>query len=108
MRENTAGVSAAQPLESPTISQPMDAASAAKMIAPMSAGIRNLARVGGGGISVIEIYAFTPAPVAFGAVGSRGQRGLGAKSRLSTRPAWSRSSPAQAIMAPLSVQSSSG
>ncbi len=48
MRENTAGVSAAQPLESPTVSQPSAAARIAKIIVPMRAGIRNLARAAGG------------------------------------------------------------
>jgi hypothetical protein len=53
MRENTVGVSAAQPVESPTVSQPSAAARTAKIIAPMRAGIRNLARADEGGVCVI-------------------------------------------------------
>src|SRR5271165_1657446 len=53
-------------------------------------------------------YAFTPAPVRGAAAGSSGQRGRGAKPSPSTRPRRSRSSPAQATIAPLSVQSFGG
>ena len=54
------------------------------------------------------LYALTPAPMAAGASGSSGQRGLAAKSSPSIMPRASRSAPAHAIMAPLSVQSDDG
>eukprot|EP01136_Pigoraptor_vietnamica_P027405 Opistho-1_new@83669 len=53
-------------------------------------------------------HAFTPAPRTASASGSSGQRGRAAVSSGSVRPAAKRSAPAQAIIAPLSVQSQSG
>ncbi|MCH7549272.1 MAG: sulfatase-like hydrolase/transferase [Candidatus Krumholzibacteriota bacterium] len=52
--------------------------------------------------------AFTPAPVAGGASGSSGQRARGLASSPSERPRRSRSIPAHAIIAALSVQSRGG
>mgnify|MGYP000504085704 CR=1 FL=1 len=49
-----------------------------------------------------------PLPAGFFAVGSSGQRGRGAKSRVSVWPSCRRSTPAQAIIAALSVHSFSG
>src|SRR3546814_2369752 len=53
-------------------------------------------------------HAFTPAPRAFSAPGSSGQRGRAATSSPSVNPAANRSAPAQPIMAALSVHSQSG
>src|SRR3546814_7735901 len=50
-------------------------------------------------------HAFTPAPRAFSAPGSSGQRGRAATSSPSVNPAANRSAPAQPIMAALSVRS---
>src|SRR5690606_9558834 len=52
--------------------------------------------------------ALTPAPMAGGAAGSSGQRARAARSRGSLWPSFRRSIPAQAIMAPLSVQRRGG
>src|SRR5688572_31798440 len=53
-------------------------------------------------------YAFTPAPIRRGASSSSGQRGRGAKSSGLCSPKRKRSSPAQAIIAALSVQRRKG
>src|SRR5580704_8605715 len=53
-------------------------------------------------------HPFTPAPGRGGASLSSGQRGLIGASRQSAKPSRSRSMPAQAIMAPLSVHNSGG
>src|SRR3546814_9847584 len=53
-------------------------------------------------------HAFTPAPRAFSAPGSSGQRGRAATSSPSVNPAANRSAPAQPIMAALTVHSPSG
>src|SRR5690606_26069876 len=53
-------------------------------------------------------HAFTPAPRTGSAPASSGQRGRAAKSSGSACPSASRSTPAQAIIAALSVQSESG
>src|SRR4051812_14646260 len=55
-----------------------------------------------------DFHAFTPAPRAFSASGSSGQRALAGASSPSTSPASKRSAPAQPIIAALSVQSQSG
>src|SRR5205823_10837217 len=53
-------------------------------------------------------HPFTPAPGRGGVSVSRGHRGLSGASRPSTRPSRSRSMPAQAIIAPLSVHKAGG
>ena len=52
-----------------------------------------------------DLHAFTPAPRAFSASGSSGQRARAGASRPSISPASKRSAPAQAIIAALSVHS---
>ena len=56
----------------------------------------------------LDLHALTPAPRTFSALSSSGQRARAGASSWSTSPAASRSTPAQAIIAALSVHSQAG
>src|SRR5207237_444795 len=76
----------------------------------LAIGRRNLRESGAPGAAANDPdpHAFTPAPRAFSASGSSGQRARAGASSPSTRPASKRSAPAQPIIAALSVQSHKG